>query len=275
VPESGDFEPLIGEIRAIRTFRVGPGGLLYPLFSRTPWQPGPNEAACRLSADPAHRPPEPDCSCGFYAYADETAAREYPFARYALAVVSCWGRVITGTRGLRAQHARIEAIWFARDVPRDLVSLVADQYPQATLYDQREAMLAAHLHSASRTAPPEWSAGPSWPPPIVARSVAAVAIVGGCLPTAWISRVPYGWWLWAVLLAYLLAVAFRPRRRTTDVTQTRHRLVCTALALWLVAPLAGVAGLIFLRLPLIQITLVMVAQRVAMSRAARIFPAPI
>ena len=46
MPDAGQFEPQLGEIRAVRTFRVGPGGLLFPLFSRRPWVDGDNEAAC-------------------------------------------------------------------------------------------------------------------------------------------------------------------------------------------------------------------------------------
>ena len=36
------FEPQIGEIRALRTFRIGPDGKLYPLYSDTAWVDGTN-----------------------------------------------------------------------------------------------------------------------------------------------------------------------------------------------------------------------------------------
>ncbi|MDP9094257.1 MAG: hypothetical protein M3N95_15310 [Actinomycetota bacterium] len=42
------FEPQVGEIRALRTFRIGPGGLLYPLFSDHAWTDGTNTAECPL-----------------------------------------------------------------------------------------------------------------------------------------------------------------------------------------------------------------------------------
>ena len=59
----------------------------------------------------------PGCKCGFYAYGTYRAACDYAEARWLLAVVTCWGKVVPGTRGLRAQHARIEAIWLsARNV---------------------------------------------------------------------------------------------------------------------------------------------------------------
>ncbi len=44
------FEPRVGEIRALRTFRIGPGGVLYPLFSNTPWSDGTNTARCHAGA---------------------------------------------------------------------------------------------------------------------------------------------------------------------------------------------------------------------------------
>ena len=116
------FDPRVGEIRALRTFRIGPGGVLYPLFSNTPWSDGTNTARCRAGGasdeSAEHRAPEPDCTCGFYAYACEAAAAEYPNARHVLATVACWGRVIAGTRGIRAEHGRIEAIWMSETVPR-------------------------------------------------------------------------------------------------------------------------------------------------------------
>ena len=112
------FEPQVGEIRAVRSFRVGPDGALYPLFSDQAWVDGTNTARCRVSPDdPDHGAPDPECTCGFYAYASARAADEYPHARHVLAVVACWGRVIAGSRGIRAEKARIEAIWMSPKVP--------------------------------------------------------------------------------------------------------------------------------------------------------------
>jgi hypothetical protein len=41
------FEPQVGEIRAVRSFRVGPDGALYPLFSDQAWVDGANIARPR------------------------------------------------------------------------------------------------------------------------------------------------------------------------------------------------------------------------------------
>ena len=61
--------------------------------------------------------------CGFYAYGTLPAASRHAQARRVLAVVACWGRVIPGTLGLRAQHARIEAIWVSSRAKRRYVAL--------------------------------------------------------------------------------------------------------------------------------------------------------
>src|SRR5882762_5927320 len=106
------FEPQVGEIRALRTFRIGRDGGLYPLFSDVRWAAHANTARCRSPGmgrdETDHLVVEPGCTCGFYAYADEQTAAEYPHSRHVLAVVACWGRIIAGTRGLRSQYTRVE-----------------------------------------------------------------------------------------------------------------------------------------------------------------------
>src|SRR5690242_10479173 len=138
------FEPQVGEIRAVRTFRIGAGGWLYPLFGTTKWTDGPNTARCRhRPPDPAnaHDAPDPDCACGFYAYGDDVAAAEYAHARHVLAVVSCWGRVIAGTRGVRAEHARIDGLWMSPAVPAELAAAVGVNYPGSRIYADRATLL--------------------------------------------------------------------------------------------------------------------------------------
>ena len=268
------FEPEVGEIRAVRTFRVGPGGILFPLFSRTAWTAGTNEARCNLGETGAHAAPDPECTCGFYAYADEVSARDSPFARYVLAVVACWGRVIAGTRGLRAQYARIEAIWLSPDVPDDLGALVRDRYPGAVPYQDRAAMLADHPATALDTYEPD-------EPPVGlrarfgVRSLILGALVAGSVPRRWIDGLPYGWWLWTATLGALVFAGLDLGRRSPTAARQRRRLFCFAALLWMVAPLAGAAGAVLLRLPLMQVAALIVTQRVAMTRLAATFPAPI
>lgn len=60
-------EPLgVGVVRAIRTFRIGHDGGLYPVNTATTWTLGWNVATCARGR--AHTPPDPDCRCGFYVY---------------------------------------------------------------------------------------------------------------------------------------------------------------------------------------------------------------
>ncbi len=55
----------------------------------------------------------------------------------------------------------------------------------------------------------------------------------------------------------------------------RRVLVLGTAALWVVAPLAGAAGVLLLRLPLLQLTALALAQRATLFRSARSFPAEI
>jgi hypothetical protein len=133
------FEPQVGEIRALRTFRIGPGGSLVPLFGSEAWHDASNTARCRVVQRPdaavgPHEVPDPECSCGFYAYGNAAAVGEYPHTRHVLAVVACWGRVIAGTRGVRAEHCRVEALWLSERVPAELIGQLGNRYPSVTIY---------------------------------------------------------------------------------------------------------------------------------------------
>ena len=265
------FEPQVGEIRAVRTFRVGPGGVLYPLFSAEPWRDGPNTAQCRFAE---HAAPDPDCSCGFYAYADEASAGEYAQARYVLAVVSCWGRVVAGSRGVRAEHARIDGLWVSPAVPAQLAASVRSRYRTAGFYDDRAALLHAclptRLDGYDDSDPGRVNRARWWRALLV-----AVAVAAGALPASWIGDVPAGRALLAVAVAGLLARAFVfGRRPAADLASRRRSLLYLALSAWLITPLAGAAG-VLLRLPLVQVSSLGLLQRRALLREARRFPARI
>lgn len=132
----------VGEIRALRTFRLSCDGSLLPVaHGSVPWSDGPNTARCARSD---HTPAAPGCSCGFYAYGTLPAASRHVQARRVLAVVACWGRVIPGTLGLRAQHARIEALWVSPRAKSRYVALVRKRYPSVALYRSRQKMIRQH-----------------------------------------------------------------------------------------------------------------------------------
>lgn len=132
----------VGEIRALRTFHLSRSGYLNPVWYpfREPWANGTNTARCEVR----HTPAAPGCGCGFYAYGTYRAARDQDEARKVLAVVACWGRVVPGTRGLRAQYARVEAIWLSGRLDSRLVRRLRQHYPSVTFYRSRRLMLRRH-----------------------------------------------------------------------------------------------------------------------------------
>jgi hypothetical protein len=141
-PDRAASDLRVGEIRALRTFRLSRNGALLPVaYGSVPWSDGPNTARCERGG---HTPAAPGCSCGFYAYGTLPAASRHTQARRVLAVVACWGRVIPGTLGLRAQHARIDAVWVSPRAKPRYVALVRGRYPSAALYRSRRKMLREH-----------------------------------------------------------------------------------------------------------------------------------
>jgi hypothetical protein len=265
------FEPQVGEIRALRTFRVGPGGWLYPLFSDAAWVEGTNTAACRLHvAGERHDAPDPDCTCGFYAYGSLEAAAQYPFARNVLAVVACWGRVVAGTRGLRAEHCRVEALWLSGSVPDQLVAQVREHYPSVVILRDRGRLLSEHplthldcYEEQGTRSPARWL----WP-------AAAAAVVLGAVPLDRLVGSRTAALLWAAVGGCFMLIALTRGGRAGDAAG-QQRLVSVAVALWMFAPLGGPLGLVMLRLPLVELAALALLRRQRMVRAAARFPAEI
>ena len=273
------FEPRVGEIRALRTFRIGAGGVLFPLFSDTPWADGQNTAQCLMApadnpADPStgHRAPEPDCACGLYAYANAAAA-EHPQARHVLAVVACWGRIIAGTRGIRAEHARLEAIWMSEAVPCDLAAMVATSYPSATTYGDVENMLSAHSPTVLDCYEPEMSRQHT--KQFAVRLTAALGVVISLLPTHWLGGYNSARAIWAGELSVVFVAMALAWPRHSDVASKLRVLMLIAMAIWVAAPLGGAAATYLLRVPLILIGALALLDRRLGARAAGRFPAQI
>ena len=132
----------VGELHAVRTFRLGPDGRLFPLYDDRPWLPGVNEAVCRRGLQ--HAAPAPDCRCGFYAYGDLAWVGAQPPSRSVVAVVALWGQVEVASRGVRAGSGRVEAIWLHPRVDARLVDLAAAAYPAAPVYRSRPELLERH-----------------------------------------------------------------------------------------------------------------------------------
>ncbi len=271
------YEPQVGEIRAVRTFRIGPDGALFPLFGAESWCDGTNAAQCRIdpvAGDPdPHVAPVADCGCGYYAYGSEQAAREYPQARNVVAVVACWGRIVAGTRGLRCQYARIEAIWVSGRVPSGVSAAVSRCYPSATIYTSKASMYEDHpvtelecYENSSDRVPTalHWA---TW---------TTLALAGAAtIPTQY-------WWslasariAWATALVVLLLWTIRGHRGNNEVARGRGRLLSFAGALWLLASVSEVTGWIFIRLPLVVIVGLVAAWHRSETAAANRFPAHI
>lgn len=246
--------PLVGEIVGLRTFRIDESGLLLPLYSDAAWYDGPNTAICSPPAgghhpNVLHEVPGDDCECGFYAYGSAAAAAQNRNMRHVRAVVSCWGGVVAGTKGVRAAHARIDALWLSPAAPPWLRRRVAGRYPSARIYRDADAMLAEHplTQLPCYRLPARKRALPA----AAATVAGAVLLILGVMPLRILQSSP---WLWAGWLAAVcLTAAF-----TCWLLLAAHgaghlaaACVVAAVLAWLVAPLFGLSGWL-LRIPLLR-----------------------
>lgn len=246
-------EPLVGEIVGLRTFRVDESGFLLPLYSGGAWYDRVNTAECAPPTGhhprAAHRVPDPDCECGFYAYGSLGAARQHRQSRYVLAVVSCWGGVVAGTMGVRAEHARIDAIWLHPAAPGWLRKRLAGRYPSARVYADADTMLAEH--------PPTVLDCYELPRPLplarrVAGTVGGAGLLGlGLLPFDLLHGSDLLWMLW---LAVLSAVAVLTGWLLVGLHSAGHvaaAFVAAGVLAWLAAPALGLSGWL-LRVPVLR-----------------------
>lgn len=252
----GDFsgtEPLVGEIVGLRTFRIDDSGLLLPLFSDGAWYDGTNTAVC--APPTGHHPrgphavPAGECECGFYAYGTETAAAQNRAMRYVQAVVACWGGVVAGTKGLRAEHARIEALWINPDAPIWLRNRVATRYPSARLYADAAAMLAEHpltqLDCYRRPSGRRIT-------PALATGIGGGALLAlGLIPFPTLHGTPALWDVWLVVVSLTAALTGWLLVGTHGAGHLAAAFVASGLLAWLLAPLFGLSGWL-LRAPLLR-----------------------
>jgi hypothetical protein len=144
LPSWGPQAPdLIEALTAFRSWRVIDGRL------RSPYQPvfwdEPVVEACCPEGHPA---PDPDCGCGIYACFEPD--HDFPKVDYraVVGVVSLWGRIEMHDDGMRAEHARVEALAPYRRSSRRLrmeVSSIADDL-DVDVFDLEEIeVFAANL----------------------------------------------------------------------------------------------------------------------------------
>jgi hypothetical protein len=197
-------EPLgVGAIRAIRTFRIGHDGGLYPVNTATVWTPGWNVATCARGR--AHTPPDPDCRCGFYVYFHPEYTLDQPPARQVLAIVEVRGVMEIGTRGARVPEARIIGLWLGPKVSDALAASVAARYGDVRLFrDRTELLRRLTLTPIEGTRSPGLSASSL---AMLRRGLWAYAVVAtgvGLVPADHITRSRAG----ALVLLTTLAIAF-------------------------------------------------------------------
>lgn len=66
--------------------------------------------------DKPHAAPHPDCKCGIYANHRPSPRGPIPDRGRTFGVVTLWGRIEAHADGMRAEHARIAAIAFCREL---------------------------------------------------------------------------------------------------------------------------------------------------------------
>lgn len=135
----------VGEVYALRTFRINTDdGTLVPIAQPAEyraWADGSATATCARGRD--HVAPDEGCRCGLYAFGSVAEiTRQYGQGQRVLAVVACHGKIIAGTKGIRARHARVVALWLSPGLTATLRAAVLARYPQIPSFASKSAMLA-------------------------------------------------------------------------------------------------------------------------------------
>lgn len=233
-------EYVVGEVRALRTFRLGPDGRLFPLYDDRPWLPGKNRATCRRGHD--HPAPARDCRCGYYAYGDLAWVRAQPPSRSVLAVVALWGQIEVASRGVRAASGRVEALWLHPRVDAGLVARTAAAYPAAKLYRSRQQLLEQHpLTALEGYEPPRLPAHSRRLLLVLIVTVGAAVLAVGSVPAAVLARSGQGALLGLTALTVCLLAVLGGLVRRSLVTLTAGVVGMG----WMVSSTAGTAAAVW------------------------------
>jgi hypothetical protein len=105
-PEAPD---LIEPLTAFRSWRVVGGRLRSP-YQPVFWDEPVLDARCEGRMTDVHPAPDPACGCGIYACLAPDP--DFPKVDYraVAGIVTLWGRVEMHDDGMRAEHARVEAL---------------------------------------------------------------------------------------------------------------------------------------------------------------------
>lgn len=159
---SGHEVPLVpGTLRGYREWIRRTDRHLAAVSYNTVWEDGVNQAICQyqrlmtISGLPSrqHRlgegsVPGPRCTCGFYAVHEPDERKWMDHCLFG--VIEASGRVIVGTRGFRAEKARIVAV-YAPELTDGLIR----NYPSVTWFTDRERMLEVYPPQDITTLVPE------------------------------------------------------------------------------------------------------------------------
>ena len=94
----------------------------------------------------AHASPHPDCQCGIYAYHRPGVRNWFGEFDWVEGVVTAWGRIEVHHDGIRAEHARIEALIHDRERARAIERIAARL--GAEVVDRAEVADAAARYGA-------------------------------------------------------------------------------------------------------------------------------
>lgn len=129
-----------GMLSQMITFTLGSGNYLVPspIYTAAP-APEPE------SAPENHMPGSLRCQCGYYAYFTE-ASNPYHVERQGVieGIVEGYGLVTVGTKGFRAQRARIVALVVPPEDFMAPMEWVKGNYPEAEVFQDRAEAFRAH-----------------------------------------------------------------------------------------------------------------------------------
>lgn len=117
---SDEAPDLIGHIVGFRGFHLEAATDSQAFVQN--WRPGQNKAHCRANGL-LHNPPEVDCDCGYYVWADfDRTQKSHWQSAYGtiIGAVKAHGRVMTSRKGFRAEYAEIIAFWDGSDCVGDI-----------------------------------------------------------------------------------------------------------------------------------------------------------
>jgi hypothetical protein len=142
---AGDVPLVPGTLRVFRSWFVNADGWLEAMNFPAVWGPGLNVAHCMGSGGvgrnvtPMSRVPDPACTCGFYGTYKPPSFISPLHLNAIHGVVQVSGRVILGTKGVRAQKARIVAVVALESslfyVDPQRVALTRQHYPDVKWFN--------------------------------------------------------------------------------------------------------------------------------------------